>query len=417
MALLRPLGALPRGAGRERALLAVRCVPAGHVEDLGVLPDPAFLRRVRRAVGATGRVSRHGWAEAPLDDEEALLAILARLEALEASGAARFAGGQLTLWLEDDPAAPLEWFELDPARSFPLRRSAPYKKVSAGDLPAGCHVASGGEHYVSETFKRAVEEEGLRGLDLLWVEDVGRYRALQWYEALPAAAIGRGLDHPWFDRAAFEVWWRAGGDTLGLIDRAIATSEGGERTAFVEKREALLRRRGGSGSEPGRGRFGARQFDRRFFRAGAGFPGAVRDRLVHLFAGEGPLDSLRLVSPAIVLRRFLPATDFAFTWGTWDGSAGDGDPVRFGRVCFNRRVRDVLIARQLVREEECRGVLVLEEPPVGVPVFDDPDDPPPPLLTLSRLAELRSEEARLRARWQARARPERPPGARARRAK
>jgi hypothetical protein len=39
---------------------------------------------------------------------------------------------------------------------------------------------------------------------------MGRFCAPQWYEALPFAALGRGLDHPWFDRTAFEVWWQAG---------------------------------------------------------------------------------------------------------------------------------------------------------------------------------------------------------------
>jgi hypothetical protein len=404
---LRPLGALPPGAGKERATLVLRLDPPRPSAARGLERDPEFDRLVHRTFAQAGiRMSDRWWAEVPLDDPHTLEPLVERLEALDRSGAARAASGHLALWLEDDEKAPLEWFELDPSRTFPLRRSAPYKEVSAGELPPGCHAASGGDHYVSEAFKQAVEEEGLTGLQVVWVKDVGRYRAPQWYEALPAAAIGRGLDHPWFDRAAFEAWWRTGGDTLPMIERVLATSGPAERRVLAAKREALLRQRT-EGTGAGARRFGARQFDTRFFRPGASFADPVRDRLVRLFVFRDVLDSLRVISPLIVLRRFLPAADFAYSWGNWEGGARDADDVRFGRVCFNRRVRDVLLARKLVAPDECRGVLVLDDPPAGVVTFDDPGHPPPPLLTPAQLAEARAAEARHWARFQARPRKER----------
>lgn len=166
-------------------------------------------------------------------------------------------------------------------------RATPAKEISAGDLPRGCHVAHGGwEHYVSEAFRAAVEEEGLTGLEFLWVRDVGRFRAPQRYEALPPAALGRGLDHPWFDRTAFEAWWLAGGDTLPVIEGGIATSRGDECKAIEAKRGALLRTRAEVAASPVC-RFGARQFDNRFFKPGTGFADAGRDLLVLLVPPGG----------------------------------------------------------------------------------------------------------------------------------
>ena len=52
---------------------------------------------------------------------------------------------------------------------------------------------------MSEQVKALVEREGLSGLELLWLPDVGRAEAMQWYLPIPAEPLGRGLDHPWFD--------------------------------------------------------------------------------------------------------------------------------------------------------------------------------------------------------------------------
>ena len=404
---MRPSGALPSGAGRERASLTLRMDPVdGGEGDGGEEAEREFRAIVRRTFAETGiRMSDRWWAEVSLDDPAALRPLVERLEALARDGVARAGSGHLSLWLEDDEEAPLEWFELDPSRTFPLRRSAPFPEVSAGDLPPGSHVASGGIHYVSEAFKQAVEEEGLSGLELLWVRDVGRFRAAQWHEAMPVAAIGRGLDHPWFDREAFEAWWRTGGDTLPLIKSVIAASRGGERKALEAKRDALLRSRAEAAAEEAR-RFGARQFDTRFFRKDAGFADPERGRLIRLFVFEDRLNSLEVTSPLIVLRRFLPAADFAFSWGDWEGGARD-EEGHFGRVCFNRRARDVLLRRKLVRPWECRGVLVLDHPPPGALVFDDPDHPPAPRLTPAQLARARVHEARDWTRFLSRPRKER----------
>ena len=375
--------------------------------ELAVDEEPGFRRVVREAFAEAGiRMSDRWWAEIPLDDPGVVASVVDRLERLARTGVARPGSGHLSFWLEDDAEGPLEWFELDPSRVFPIRRAAPVKEVSAGELPRGCHVAHGGwEHYVSEAFKVAVAEEGLTGVELLWVRDVGRFRAPQWYEAIALSAIGRGLDHPWFDRTAYEAWWQPGGDSLPLIERAIATSRGVERKAFEAKKDDLLRRRAEAAASPAR-RFGARQFDNRFFKPGAGFSDDERNRLLRLFPREGRLASLTVAGPPIVLRRFLPATDFAFSWGEWEGHARDEADVG-GRLCFNRRTRDVLLRRKLVRADECRGVRILDEPPPGAIVFDAPGFPPPSRLTAEQLARHRLEEARDWKRFLSRPRKER----------
>jgi hypothetical protein len=369
--------------------------------------ERTFRRTVRQSLAEVGvRMTDRWWAELSLDHPGGLEPVAERLESLAGEGIARPGSGHLSFWLEDDAAAPLEWFELDPVRTFPIRRSAPVKEFSAGDLPQGCHVAHGGwEQYVSESFKAAVEEEGLSGLELLWVRDVGRYRAPQWFEAMAVAALGRGLDHPWFDRAAFEAWWRSGGDTLPLIERTIATSPGGERESWEAKRTGLLRKRADLATSAAR-RFGARQFDNRFVKDGAGFAEPAPNRILRLFPSQDRLTSLSIAGPPIVLRQFLPPTDFAFSWGEWEGQARD-EPDMGGRLCFNRRARNLLLRRKLVQPRECRGVLVVEGPPPGAPVFDAPGFPPPARLTAEELARFRFAESRDWERFLARPRKER----------
>jgi hypothetical protein len=370
--------------------------------------ERAFRRAVRPALSEAGiRVTDRWWAEVSLDDPAEFEPVAERLASLAEEGIARPGSGHLSFWLEDDPAAPLEWFELDPVRTFPIRRSAPVKQFSAGDLPQGCHVAHGGwEQFVSESFKAAVEEEGLSGIELLWVRDVGRYRAPQWFEAMAVAALGRGLDHPWFDRDHYEAWWRTAGDVLPLIDRCVATSTGGrEREEWLAKRAELLRTRAERAATSAR-RFGARQFDNRFLKGGAGFADAARNRIMSLFPSQDRLACLSIAGPPVVLRQFLPATDFAFSWGEWEGHARD-EPDTGGRLCFSRRTRDLLLRRKLVQPHECRGVLVVEEPPPGALVFDAPGFPPPARLAREEVARFRLAESRDWQRFLSRPRKER----------
>jgi hypothetical protein len=391
---------MPPGAGRLRVSLLVRLDPAAGL-DLGAR-DEEFERLVRGRFAEIGvRMSDRYWAETPFD-AGAAEPVVRLLEGLSRNRLAVPGTGHLSFRLEDDAERPLEWFELQPRQTFPIRRSRPYEEACAADVPAGAHAAQAGVPYVSEAFKRAVEEEGLTGLEFLWVKDVGRYRAPQWYRAVPGHALGRGLDHPWFDRLAFESRWLALGDYLPLWQRLSAESGATEREELLRKRAAKEAERAALAAAH---RLGARQFDLPFFRRDASFGDPVRDRLFGLFGTE-PVFTLSLVSCAIVLRAYLPGTSFAFAWGERGGEARDRPGVG-GSLCFDRRTRDLLVGRALVRPDECLGVLVLDEPPPGAEVFDEPGHPPPPEFTPEEMEGLRVEERRVYAKFLARPRKER----------
>ena len=91
----------------------------------------------------------------------------------------------------------------------------------ADQAPRGRHVASGYYYiYASEYFKKTVEARGLRGLEFIYEKDDGKYRAPQWYLAIPQECIGRGLDHPWVSSEKISLrhkskFWN--GQSLGRV--------------------------------------------------------------------------------------------------------------------------------------------------------------------------------------------------------
>ncbi len=102
--------------------------------------------------------------------------------------------------------------------------------------------------------RRPSSVSGLTGLDFLWVRDLGRYQAPQWYAAIAQRPLGHGLDHPWFDR------------TNPL---ARAATLGGDVSSD--------------------GSYGVRHFDNRHFGDRWTSGDAEIDDLLRLFPGDTPL--------------------------------------------------------------------------------------------------------------------------------
>jgi hypothetical protein len=79
----------------------------------------------------------------------------------------------------------------------------------AASIPANLEIAAGHATYtfVSEKFKKVVEENGLTGIEFLWCKDVGRFApAKQWYMIVLQNYIGKGLDAPWVDIDSKELY-------------------------------------------------------------------------------------------------------------------------------------------------------------------------------------------------------------------
>jgi hypothetical protein len=384
----------PDTAGRLRASFLFRLDPTPGSRYAGDEREEAFVafkRGLFRELGAS--MADRFWTR--LDADSPRIGALAdRLRELRERDEAQIGAGYLDVWLEDDPERPVEWFELAPGRSFPLRSVDPCT-VNASELPADCHVAQAAWTFVSEKFRDVVTREGRTGIEFLWVRDVGRYEAPQWFEPIALRSIGRGLDHPWFDWEAFKRELTGGGEELDLLDQ-LARDGAVSPEERDAKRLELRRRRRALKVEAWR-RHGAREFDKRFFRAGVTTGDAALDRLLDLFPAESALETLRVSSFARILCAHLPETDFAFTWGEGGGEAHD-KPGERGRICFNRRTRDLLLERRLVSAAECRGILVLDALPPGATQLDRPDAPPPPGIAPQLLERRRREE---RDAWEA----------------
>jgi hypothetical protein len=222
--------------------------------------------------------------------------------------------------LVDDERSPLEWFTVEPTgteyEAFEncwedLERSIEtqddYIRVRADRLKPGVHVAGGFlDIFVSERFKAVVEAHRLRGVDFIWIRDIGKYRAMQWYFPVCSKCVGRGLDAPFID----------------------ATKLSGEGYQTLDSRG----RHGQTSAEP-------KQYKRDAYPADP----AVRELLRLLRSMELLKRPEEFESVPRFLRKYLPDTDFACTVRDL-ADHSDGVPHRHRGMAMNRKARDVLKA-------------------------------------------------------------------------
>ncbi len=287
--------------------------------------------------------------------------------------------------LVDDERTPLEWFTVWPTgtqyEAFenwweqleqPIETLDNYLSVRADRLKPGVHVAGTFlQVYVSERFKAVVEAHRLTGIEFVWIRDLGRYRAMQWYFPVCSQCLGRGLDAPFIDAAKL----------------------GGKGYQTLDPRG----RHGQTSAEP-------KQYRREPYPADP----AVRRLLRLLRSMELLKRPEEFESVPRFLRKYLPDTDFAGT--VWDlADYGDGVLHRQRGLAMNRNARDLLQANGLVSDEELRPVLIVERPPPGVENLDRRYGPPPPPFAPEQLARIRELEAQAWAEHVAHPRPPRVP--------
>jgi hypothetical protein len=327
-------------------------------------------RRIYHSLGL--KLYSNAWADMPLDEDSAtgLYNLAAQLEQ-EHIG---FLGSGLffeKLPSEDEDAC--EWFEIcgcavgnisndfnihDP---YPTCRACNYSPLEQFILP----------HYVSEKFKAVVEKHALTGLDFLWVKDVGRYKAQQWYSAIALHPMGFGFDHPWYDR-----------------DKATRNLTSNWRTV------------------PELAHGGMTQFDNRYFKKGWTTGSEVIDKLIALFPDDSSLGFSLITSPRYQ-RKYLPSTDFGYRWLDEDSRLGSGNVHRARTLCCNRRTKEILLNEGLVRKNDVRGILVFEQLPSGIVDLDQRYPWPPPVYIPEELVKLRQMEKRFLTEFSEKDKPER----------
>lgn len=257
-----------------------------------------------------------------------------------------FESGNIRFTLTDDETTPCEWFVLNPQEQSDSinGRFTESETCRAERMPQDVHCVRW--NFVSEDFKRVVDQHRFTGAKFIWLPDTGKKPARQWFRIVAHEPIGRGIDHDWFDP-----------QTLTGRDN---------QTANPTCRQGVTR------------------FYRDQFKPGAGFGDSVKDRLIAMFPANASsvLDGLHLLSFPRMLRAALPKTDFAFTWN------GDG---RLRLALFNRVVRDALITEGVLSKEECEPLLVVDELPTDVLLLDGAHSCPPPYEPIERLEHVLAE--------------------------
>ena len=110
-----------------------------------------------------------------------------------------FKSGGIYHELSDDESTPCEWFRLS-TKYYENSIDGGFFEIeycSTGRMPKDVNALA--RAYVSEDFKRAVEQYQFTGVEFIWLRDTSRRPARQWYRIIPHNPIGRGLDHDWFD--------------------------------------------------------------------------------------------------------------------------------------------------------------------------------------------------------------------------
>ena len=323
----------------------------------------------------------YAWAEIPLDSPK-LPGLLAALEDLQARGIAMLGSGHLTELPTEQERAQSEWFIVTDDTSADPNGDVPgdgYPTGHAYRFPTGSHVLGQGR-FVSERFRAAVEENQLTGLEFLWVNDIGRYRAMQWYVAIPRACMGHGVDHPWYDRAHARV----------LVERALAERE----ATGVWKPVATVRPEG------------TWHFYTPALRAGWSIGDPIADRLLSLLP-QKEAHTLTIYALRRFLRDRVPQTDFAYHWSMYGARPGpDGTMRVLPNLCLSRRAKDELVRRGLLREKQVECVVLVDRPNgPDTEYLDHQGACPLPVYGGPELDQLRTEQLRLWRVFAARERP------------
>jgi hypothetical protein len=103
-----------------------------------------------------------------------------------------------------------DWYKFLPINSIETTEyQGSLMSIKGAYIPPNVNIGIGwaARPFVSEKFRRVVEEHNLTGLEFLWCKDIGRYAPpQQWYMPVVLNFIGRGIDSPWVDGKLIEEY-------------------------------------------------------------------------------------------------------------------------------------------------------------------------------------------------------------------
>ncbi|MFB9324501.1 SMI1/KNR4 family protein [Paenibacillus aurantiacus] len=225
--------------------------------------------------------------------------------------------------------AEAEWFKYVPIKSID---NTDYQGhiicCNASNILPNIDAGSGiyARPFVSEKFKRVIEENGLTGLEFIWCKDIGKFAPpKQWYLPVATTFIGRGLDSPWVDI-----------DSVYLRDS--------------EKYPNSL------------GRIGVTSFTADCLRPEADLP-----RSLQRYLSLCDPDSFRVHYQERLLKAYLPTTDFAF--GHFKGYQG---------FYISKRAKEVLISNHIISSQDRLELIqIVDKLPEGALLLDSETLTPP----------------------------------------
>jgi len=340
--LLRPSReAPPREKPKPRGLLGslanrLRTSPAPTMPD-----RPTVLSRIKQ-LGRDHNLPQIGDNGVTLDLDDARLPPL--MDALEAAGSQGIELASCFLTEPPPPRSADRWYLMKPcARRF----------FSPSGMRPSQHFATLHEARLlaSETLIRVVEEANLTGLDWLPLPDMPDRDPLTWYQVFGTHFLGRGLDHPMFNRARRDTEYAT--DSLTSPMRCIG--------------EPLVSH---SNVRPD-----------------------VRLAPAHLerLRGLSSESAFRVEGTQRLIREFLPPADFAYR--------GDSYGIETKRPEFGRRrdlycchrARESLLNARVMRPSDFIPIPVVSECEADVEVLDRRPLPlPPPTFTPEEAAAERA---------------------------
>ena len=288
-------------------------------------------------------------------------AVLSALAAEREEGRAVVGAATLTETSGRPETEAAAWFMLGTRTVDDFNLWDAYPSCRAGTLPKG-HALN--HTFVSSAFAAVCRERRLTGVSFLRCASRGRKAGDPWYVALPDRALGRGLDHIWFDRPR----WLA--DVRHRPTR---------RTSAIA--------------------IGQWSFHQCWLRDTATEVVPLRDLLVVCPTPPAytPLGGLTIVTIPRFWRGALPDSDFAYTpWGE-DGPNREGKILRFRNLYVSAQARRVLIDAGLFPDKMFFPVRVVDDPEPGVDLLDSAEHPLKPMYTPAELETLRAQERALDA--------------------
>ena len=259
----------------------------------------------------------------------------------------------LCQYIEEDEQTNIEWYELSSSKDMSIVDYGGIITCRADKMSPNVHVAIGWSYnvYVSEKFKEVAENNHLRGLEFIWLKDVGKFQAPQWYLPVILNPLGRGIDHPWFDRNTLR-----GSGSAQPIDPKFFCGTSHFKANQIKKNIVI---------------------DKQY------------REIINLFEPE----VLTIISFKSFSRNYIPKTDFAYIWHYEDEEReSNGLLYKQRGLCISKKAKEILVQNKLISESQLSPIQIIEKAD-DIEILDGCENYPSPFYSYTHigLEELRKK--------------------------